>query len=109
LGISNGRTSGSDLVDCSEVRSGGVFSSCFKAGAVSSFLPTFLIHKLYSFTYTVQSSTVAFCTAVVIGFTNPITAVYGEHKLSTDFSFSSFFRFPSSRSQSLRLLGEGHK
>lgn len=111
LGISNWSASGSDFVDFREVRirSGGIFSSCFKVKAVSSFLPLFFIHTLHSLTHTIQSSSVAFYTTVVIGFTNPITAVYGEHNLSTDFSFSSLFYFPSSTSQSLRLLDEGHK
>lgn len=51
----------------------------------------------------------AFYIIVIIGFTNPIIALYGEHKLSIDFSFLSFFHFPSSASHSLRLLDEGHK
>lgn len=51
LGISNWSASGSDFVDFSEVRirSGGIFSSCFKVNAVSSFLPTFFYTHVAQF------------------------------------------------------------
>lgn len=88
------------------IRSESIFSASFKAKAFSPFLPTFFIPKWYSFTNTVQSSDVAFYTTAVIGFTNPITAVYGRNNSHTDLSFSSFFHFSSSTSQSLRLLGD---
>jgi len=61
------------------IRSEGLSSASPKVKAFSPFLPTFFIPKPYSFTNTTQSSVVAFYTTLVIGFANPITAVYGKN------------------------------